>query len=568
MNNPHSLPDTFKKNTDSSCPISNPKSLTRRRSVYGSFNFKTPDLEAMLVAETLPNNHWNLYLTNIRGPRIEFILGRSFTSTERLNVSDLLDVSIRDAHQEMVDNLFSEGAISPDWNFLFGNMFGRLIKIRNPGNDEPRFVKILMEDLKDVPKSPSLSYEFSVRFFDETQQHIVSRENISSAHDIRALARMGLETLVNSPLKSVPKSEFIHKPPQELSYLFEKIMDREQQACEIFEQTLNVFARSKEESPVVQPSSTSLLPIDETVNLFLNAQNFPLSLKLTGNTPLLLLQFQVLEILQQTLKSMIDLFLRYQISEIWIHHRCEEAQYICDIFSSMELPLDQISVHHPDRDLKTTLVNQHQVLLSRPAIFRHGLFQQDNLQSKIEEIKQQLVHNSAIPVILLADDVALNIKMMANYCTRVIKEHLQSSQIEVKKMSFSATPEQWAKNQIVLLDVGIALFIACANGDVASKVIEKIEVDAMITDMEMPGFQNGESLILWTKVYEYQNRKKPMKILMNTALNETDYLEKYPRLSVLNIPYVCKGGSSEKIDQLIHSILSEKLTNQFEFLLR
>lgn len=568
MNNHTSLPDIFSQNKVSSCPVINP--IFQKKTSFKTLSPQDIHLEARLVCEYQSDNHWVLYLTNISGSRVAFLVGRAYAPNERLYLSDILFATMADDHQQKVDEILSDGMRSSYWNLLFSNMLGRRIKIRNPVNDEPRFIKILMNDLRDLKElvdTTTTNFEFSVKFIDETNKNLIYSEHITGAHDIRSLTRMGLTTLAFSPFQAMTRQEFTQKSAEELAEIYDQLKQRDEQLLQIFSQTLNVFSKPLEENVTLKESSSSsaLCSIDSEIDQFLKDKHFPLNLKLSGNTSLLMLESKILETLKQTLKLTIELFVNHNVSELSVTHRCDETIYICDILLSDSISnVEEVVAPLRETEFQFEVVNPHNILISKPAIYKHGIFSQDGLALKLEDIQRQIEQNPNVPVILFVDDVLLNIKMLVNYCTR----EMGARGYIFKKSLITVDVTQWQERQVFLLDMGAAFFVLAANGDVASKVIEKINIDGMISDMEMPGFKNGESLILWTKVFEQRQNRNPMMMLVNTGLNERDYFERYPRLSNLEIPYVCKGTSNKPISQFIDATLAQFAVAQSAFSVR
>jgi hypothetical protein len=516
------------------------------------------DVKAKLICELQDDGQWRLFLTSIMGRKVNYLLGRDYGPEERLFIDKLLPIRIREMHQKKVNDILSDGNQSPYWSALFTNMLGRRIKICNPINDEPRFIKIIMNS----KESQNSNYEFSVICIDETAQHLISKEQIENAHDVRSLMRMGIKTISEHPFTQLSKEIFLRQTPQQLAEIYEQLKERDAQLLDVMEMSMSIYGKvNHQKLESERLSSIELMMIDHKINEFLEeqAQEKSITIKPIGDSSLML-PFNLINLLRLMLNQMIQLCLQQQITQIYIQHRCDTTLYICDLYVTQTLTyiekcLDPYIKEWIGKGGNVEYLPNHNLLISMPAFSKFGFYNEDEPIVEISKIIDEIKMKSDIPVIYLVDDVFLNIKVLINYCIRFMKSHEKVDANQLQRMSCNVPQNEWQNRKVISVNCGGAIFICCANGDVASKVLREVPAYGMITDMEMPGSKDGESLILWLKAHEIRNRLEPMKILVNTALTIDEYQKKHVRLNQIGVPYVCKGIETTPIQWFVKETL-------------
>ena len=510
-------------------------------------------LQATLVCERQVDGSWSSNLCHFVGMNMVNILGKIFKDDEQLPLMALLPTRIQAQHQKLMSDILNQGQASPYWSALFSNMLNRTIKINNPILDEPRFVKIIM-----APKVQLKNYyEFEILLIDETSAHLISQQEYQQSHDIRALMRYGIKSITGSQMT---KEQFIEKASLSVDTLYEHVHEQEEHLIDLMDNVLQIMSKNSVKQPLEDRlSSLEFLQIDTKINELLQEFHPPnLHLIITGKTRLYDNYINI-QLCISIIKQLLALAIKYDISEVYLHHRSERNVYICDILFSHSVSeltlLDSElfrALHQQEGSLE--ILSTQQMILEKPTT--HPAL--DDLSFDFDEIDNICHQFPNIGVILLVDDLFLNLKLLFNTCMQYIKAHKKIDTSGFDKKSVTLRQSSWMMQKILIQKIcPNLLFVFCMNADMAIEIIKKIRIHGMITDMEMPGDNNGEDLILWLKAFEQQTQKAPIPIILHTALTEQEYQEKCFRLIQLNTSYICKGTSNHIIQEFINSIIEQ-----------
>ena len=530
---------------------SSPPSPFPRARLYRNMN--SQHLQATLICERQGDGSWSSNLCHFIGMNMFNILGKHFKDDEQLPLFALLPARIQAEHQKKMSDILDEGQASPYWNALFSNMLNRTIKIRNPVLDEPRFVKIIMTPKVQLENH----YQFEILLIDETSAHLISQQEYQKSHDIRALMRYGIKSITENQMTKV---QFLEKAHLEVDSLYEHVHEQEEHLIELMDNVMQLSSSNSHKTPHDDHlSSLEFLQIDTKINAFLEELNLPnLRLSITGTTTLYD-SYKNIELCISIIKQVLELAIKYGISEVYLHHRSEQKLYICDLLFSHSVlefalfnPETLKALHHEKGSLE--ILSTQQLILEKPTI-NTALH---DLSCNFDEIDAVCHEFPNIGVILLVDDLFLNLKLLFKTCMQYIKVNKKIDASGFEKKSLMLNQSSWMMQKILIQKIcPHLLFVFCMNADIAIEIIKKIRIHGMITDMEMPGDNNGQDLILWLKAFEQRKQKESIPVILNTALTEREYQEKCLRLIQLNTSYLCKGSSNRIIQEFMNSIIEQ-----------
>lgn len=151
--------------------------------------------------------------------------------------------------------------------------------------------------------------------------------------------------------------------------------------------------------------------------------------------------------------------------------------------------------------------------------------------------------NKRIKTVMLVDDSLTNIKILSHTVYTICDKQ------KPKGMFDEHVPAMWMCNDYFIIDItDDTAFMFLSNGQIAKTFIEILDVDILITDIEMPKM-TGVQLIKFIFENNYA-----MKIAIQSALDRHLILEMYPEISE-NIRIIQKGSHYSLINDILSSIL-------------
>lgn len=546
-----------------------------------------PDVMAKLVCEINDLGTWELRLNEIKGSKVIYLFGKSFNSTDTLELDSLIPGHQQKKHHARVISILNEGPSSKYWSFLFDGMMSRTIKIVNPHNQTPRLVKIHMT-MNSNDFLDSNRYVFNITLTDQTAMHAVATKAGQLTHDLRGYMRSGINTIIGDKV-GYTREEFIQLVPQlspeALGRMYDLQKENDTQAIELFNEGLKLCSNTREDffpdSIIQQSISEHSDGADDEVFVDVNLQDFIRKMRATttecglsyfgdtssklGSSQFNILEHFLLNLIRNAIQAgarQIDVKSAYETDMLTVEvtdNGKGMPSNLLKTFFTRAMPqraLGQSPGAIEDNRGEGTLMSNESwesiggksVVMPRQdgqsgTTFRlsivssyHQFFTQAECSFSSEQ-KTSLADLATMEtldgIILLVDDSLTIMKMLLKQVTNILCP-VPLPWFETLK---SVVSEEWQKKGFVIEIRGGWGIVCAANGRVAYDIVKRSAVRATITDHEMP-IMNGIDLIASIRNMERKESRPRMSIALNSALLATDLTAK--KSSDIDL-YILKG---------------------------
>jgi CheY-like chemotaxis protein/two-component sensor histidine kinase len=562
---------------------------------------ETLDLTAKLICTKTSEMTWDVYLTHIRGSKVPYLLGHSFDDAERVSLEHLLSSERRVKHEEYITSILNEGEQSPYWSYLFENMMRHPVNITNPFNNTDRLVQIIMkldECIVDVEKKPQ-EYHFNVTFIDLSLENMVANKAGGITHDLRGLLTATKNT-AGETLKQFTREQFMHLSKEELSILYDKLTQETIDVHAVINESMSLCKPSRADfttNACMHDSITSqemsdafALPEDKIPTfLRLSKSNYSTTksehceLIFTGH-PNIALEIKTIQQLERFLLNLIKNAIEAAATKIEITFAEENENFVCEVvdngngmpseiastFFTRKMPQKrgehQTLAVENNRGEGTLIAYQAwtscggsaevnaprngeqgtRFVLSIPALSRVSMFPKhfpvwNTHQTSILNLIKKYTHH----LLLVVDDSFMQIKSIMNRLKKFLSTENEPSLYSI----FNIEKKSWESGAIALDVYNEWYVITASNGDIAHAIYKEINnIDALITDQQMPGHLQGIDLIKKIRQYEKITQRN-INIALNTADSFEDMDTKTQDTIVeLNVRLLLKGNNDNLMD--------------------
>ena len=541
------------------------------------------DLNAVLICELNDKAHWDIYLTNIHGGHVVSLLGCFFALSEKYPIGRLFPTSFTMQYHENLEQVLNDGPTSPYWPFLFSHMLNRTIKIFNPMTGISHFVEIYI-DPYDSLITKAFKYEFKITLSDVSHQEMIATKAGSITHDLRGLIHAGQQII--DELHQESQSLNAENTEEAVGHAI-SAQQKMMQIKDIFALQINLCKDARDDFlPMGLNREQQTIPIPVFENLDDFFKKLPLNLA-SSTTTRLHLEFkgqtkalffpEIINILKQFIFNLIKNAIEADASAIIITILDELNGMMCQIvdngkgmndiqmqeFFKRSFPSQKALRSIEEKRGEGTLMCIQkweayrgeasvsaredglagtQFQLQMPCHF----FKEPAIQGiVIKNMNAHLKTQPASKIILIIDDCLLQLKL-------VIKKILArsfSSADYFKEMN----QNQWKQGGSEIIMHEALMFVCCSNAEMADEITQSMHVDAILTDLEMPGELDGAELIQKIRL---NAKLDPISLALHTSTPWDKIIHQYPELSSMDVVYVEKTGD---LSPFINAILPSEL---------
>lgn len=497
-------------------------------------------------------DQWVLDLTNIHGSKSEKLLGKIYTSDERINISELIQKEKWLHHHTLVESILNQGPghLSADWNIFLDSMYDRSpVTIQNPIKKTLHTVHIRLQLHAEKVYEVGRKYYFHVLFIDRNQEElcaiVMSNKSEHYQYFLHRISEITRHMPASTELQEI--RNIVQMGKNLASDDYRDFLPENLKA------TLCRKGGVENETMTHWPLFYRLNNwIEQQKRLLIEAKSATI---LVFSTTIPTKDFLVIKEKVQSFELILFYMLKISSANPLPHQlnfvasqQNEEKYFECDIYDTDSL----FSVYQLFQPSKTSILTSEQKNFiqacnfwrkegggiesfmpnEQESILRLSIFSNTNVisrqqhskilkTSELDQFKNLLAEIDSYRkrAVLLVDDGLISIKFLLRETLTTLGLGKLANDSPVSQL---VTAEIWQKMKFFMLNYEHWYIVCACNGAVAQELLDGFTPDVMITDENMPE-KNGTDLIRWFR--EHRTDQDHVRIALHSSDTDKPWQE-------------------------------------------